>query len=249
MPRAGIGVAVQSVLWHNAQVPFDNQLIWRNCQLKSQELRPGMAIEMEDQIWLVAKYEHVKPGKGPAYAQVKLKNLITGGHLDKRFRSSETVEQINLDRREMEYLYSDSSGAVFMDSETYDQTTIDVDVLADALKYIKPNTSVNGLVYKGNVVSIELPSVVELKITDTSPGIKGATATNQFKEAIELPGDPYIRPSPARPPVRKGTASPRRADRSSPGSAALAPRPATFDEDRGRGGSGRPSFDPTSCDL
>jgi len=114
---------------------------------------------------------------------VKLKNLVTGSHQEKRYRSSETVDRITLDRREMEYLYSESSGAVFMDTENYDQTTIDQGVLGDALQYIKPNDSVNGLVYNGNVVSIELPSAVELEITDTPPGIKGVTATNQFKEA------------------------------------------------------------------
>lgn len=152
--------------------------------MKSQELRPGMAIDIDGQIWLVTKYDHVKPGKGPAYAQVKLKNLLTGSHQEKRYRSSETVDQITLDRREMEYLFSEAAGAVFMDSETYDQTTIGADILGDALQYIKPNTTVNGLVYNDNVITIELPQSVELKITDTTPGIKGATATNQFKEAI-----------------------------------------------------------------
>ena len=156
--------------------------------MKSQELRPGMAIEMEGSIWLVTKYEHVKPGKGPAYAQVKLKNLQSGSHLEKRFRSSENVDRIDLDRRDLEYLYSDQSGAIFMDNETFDQTTIGDDVLGDALKYVKPNNAVTGLVYKENVVSIELPPTVDLEITDTTPGIKGATATNQFKEATAETG-------------------------------------------------------------
>jgi elongation factor P len=114
---------------------------------------------------------------------VKLKNLVTGGHIEKRFRSGETVEEVVLDKREMEYLYSDGSGAVFMDTETYDQATIATDILGNALEYIKPNTSVTGLVHSGNVVSIDMPSVVDLEITETTPAIKGATATNQFKEA------------------------------------------------------------------
>lgn len=142
-----------------------------------------MAIQMDGQAWLVVNYEHVKPGKGPAYAQVKLKNIQTGGHLEKRLRSSETVDQVNIDRRDMEYLYSDNTGAVFMDNETYDQSTISQDVLGDAMQYLKPNTTVTGMVYEGNVISVELPAVVELEITDTTPGIKGATATNQLKEA------------------------------------------------------------------
>ena len=138
---------------------------------------------MDGQIWLVVSYEHVKPGKGPAYAQVKLKNLQTGSNIEKRFRSGEVVDQINLDRREMEYLYSDNTGAVFMDSETYDQHTIPAEVLGESLEYIKPNTVINGLVYNGNVLSVELPAAVDLEVTDTPPGIKGATATNQLKEA------------------------------------------------------------------
>ena len=138
---------------------------------------------MDGQIWLVVSYEHVKPGKGPAYAQVKLKNLQTGSNIEKRFRSGEVVDQINLDRREMEYLYSDNTGAVFMDSETYDQHTIPAEVLGESLEYIKPNTVINGLVYNGTVLSVELPAAVDLEVTDTPPGIKGATATNQLKEA------------------------------------------------------------------
>ena len=152
--------------------------------MKSQDLRNGMALGLDGQVWLVVKYEHVKPGKGPAYTQVKLKNIATGAHQEKRLRSGEDVEQVSLDRREIEYLYSDASGAVFMDCETYDQSTLPPDVLGDALVYLKPNTAVTGLVYDGKIMSIDLPPVVDLEITETAPGIKGATATNQLKEAV-----------------------------------------------------------------
>ncbi len=151
--------------------------------MKPQEVRNGLSIEIDGQPWLVVQNDHVKPGKGPAYVQVKLKNILTGGHMEKRLRSGENVEQVNIDRREMEYLYSDNTGAVFMDNETYDQTTVPQDALGDALLYLKPNTAATALVYKGNVVTVELPASVELEITDTTPGIKGATATNQLKEA------------------------------------------------------------------
>jgi len=151
--------------------------------LKSQEVRNGMAIQLNGQPWLVVSYEHVKPGKGPAYTQVKLKHVQTGANAEKRLRSGENIEQVNIDRRQMEYLYSDNTGAIFMDNETYDQITIGSDILGDALLYLKPNTAATGLVYAGNVISIELPASVELEITDTPPGIKGATATNQLKEA------------------------------------------------------------------
>ena len=152
--------------------------------MKSTELRSGMAVNLDGQIWLVVGTDHVKPGKGPAYTQAKLKNLKTGSNIEKRLRSNEDVEQAVLDRREMEYLYSDSSGAVFMDNENFDQTSIDKKVLGNAMEYLIPNTKITTLVYEGNVISLELPASVELVITETPPGIKGATATNQLKEAV-----------------------------------------------------------------
>ena len=152
--------------------------------MKAQDLRNGMAIQLDGQVWLVNSYDHVKPGKGPAYAQVKLKNLHTGSHQERRFRSSENVDQAVLDRRQMVYLYSDATGAVFMDSENYDQMTISKEVLGNALDYLIADTAITGVVYQNNVVSIELPAVVELKIVDTPPGIKDATKSNQVKEAV-----------------------------------------------------------------
>ena len=151
--------------------------------MKSQEVRNGMALEIDGQIWLVANTDHVKPGKGPAYTQLKLKNLKSGSHMDRRLRSGEDVDQAVLDRRVMEYLYSDGSGAIFMDTESFDQSTIASEILGNAMDYLKPNSALTVLVYEGNVVSIELPGTVELEITDTPPGIKDATKTNQLKEA------------------------------------------------------------------
>jgi elongation factor P len=150
--------------------------------VKAQDLRPGVAVNLDGQLCIVTHFEHVKPGKGPAYAQVKLKKL-DGGTVEKRFRTTEDVEQAVLDRREMEYLYTDSGGTVFMDSQTFDQVTVSDDLLGDARFYLKPNITITALVYEGNIVSIELPAAVDLEVTDTPPGIKGATATNQLKEA------------------------------------------------------------------
>jgi elongation factor P len=151
--------------------------------MKANDLRPGMALNENGMIFLVVKTEHVKPGKGPAFVQAKIKNLKTGQNLDKRLRTSEEVEQIILDRRDAEYLYSDGTGAVFMDSETFDQFTIPEETLGETMLYIKPNTTINVLVHNTTVVSIDLPAAVDLEITDTTPGIKNATATNQLKEA------------------------------------------------------------------
>lgn len=151
--------------------------------MKSQEIRRGMAVEMDGSPWLVISTEQVKPGKGPAYIQVKLKNLMTGSHMEKRLRTSEVIEQVNLDRREMEYLYSESGGGVFMDLETYDQITVTTDILGNTLDFIKANGQVTAHVLKGQVINVELPPVVDLEVTDTPPGIKDATKTNQLKEA------------------------------------------------------------------
>jgi len=151
--------------------------------VKATEIRNGMAINMDGQLWLVIGQDHVKPGKGPAYNQVKLKSVATGANQEKRFRSSEEVEQAMLDKREMEYLYSDNTGAVFMDNETFEQVTMPKDVLGDALSYIKENTACTVLTYEGNPISLDLPNVVDLAVADTPPGIKDATKTNQLKEA------------------------------------------------------------------
>ncbi|WP_200761296.1 elongation factor P [Poriferisphaera corsica] len=151
--------------------------------MKANDIRPGMALIVDGQLWQIIKIDHVKPGKGPAFVQTKMKNLQTGSNIEKRFRTAEDVEGVNLDRRSMEYLYSESAGAVFMDLESYDQTTIPKDVLGDSLLYTKPNQEILGLVYNGNVLSIELPAAVDLEITDTPPGVKNATVTNVMKEA------------------------------------------------------------------
>ncbi len=152
--------------------------------MKSQEIRPGMAINLDGQVWLVVDITHVKPGKGPAYTQAKLKSLTSGKNVDKRFNSGEEIEDINLDRREVEYLYSDADGAVFMDCQTYDQLTISADILDDTLLYIKPNNTITALFFNGNPMTVELPAAVDLEVTETPPGIKNATATNQLKEAV-----------------------------------------------------------------
>ncbi|MCE9591476.1 MAG: elongation factor P [Planctomycetes bacterium] len=151
--------------------------------MKSQDIRKGQAIVLDGTVFMVTQADYRTPGNLRAFMQVKIKNVKTGVILEKRLNSGEDINEVSLDRRDLEYLYSDNTGAVFMDIKSYDQLTIDPQVLGDSLLYIKPNNQVTGLVVDEKVVSIELPKVVELKITDTPPGIKGATATNQLKEA------------------------------------------------------------------
>lgn len=151
--------------------------------MKSTDLRPGMAVKMDGNLFVITKFEHRTPGNLRAFVAVKLKNVKTGAQLEKRLASGEDVEQVDLDRREMEYLYSDADGHVFMDQASYDQITVSKEMLGDDMLYVKPNTVIGALLSEGNVVSIELPKAVDLKIIDTPPGIKNATATNQLKEA------------------------------------------------------------------
>jgi elongation factor P len=152
--------------------------------VKASEMRPGMAFMIDNQLCVCAQATHVTPGNLRAFVQAKLRRLSDGVMMEKRLRSTEEVDQTFLDRRDMEYLYSDNTGHVFMDNQTYDQMVVSDDLIGDSIKYFKPNTVVTTLVHEGNIVALELPKVVELAVTDTAPGIKGATATNQLKEAV-----------------------------------------------------------------
>ena len=152
--------------------------------MKSTDLRPGMAIKVDGNLYIITQFQHVTPGNLRAFIQVKIKNVANGSIIEKRLRSGEEVEQVDMDRREMEYLYSEPSGHIFMDTGTYDQITVGDDLIGDAMKYVKPNTLVTLMMSEGRAVALELPKVVDLQVTDTQPGIKGATATNQLKEAV-----------------------------------------------------------------
>ncbi len=151
--------------------------------MKASELKSGMAVRMDGQLYVLTACALVTPGNLRSFMQVKLKGVTSGQSQEKRLRSNEEVERVALDRREIEYLYSDSSGAVFMDNETFEQFSIPSDVLGDSLLYIKPNSNLTGLVHEDKVISVELPGSVNLLVTDTTPQVRGATATNQLKEA------------------------------------------------------------------
>ncbi|MCI0366667.1 MAG: elongation factor P [Phycisphaerales bacterium] len=152
--------------------------------MKSTDLRPGMAIKLDGALSVITQFTHVTPGNLRAFVNVKIKNVINGSLIEKRLRSGEEIEVVDLDRRPMEYLYSDSSGHVFMDQDNFEQITLPGGLVGEFMGYLKPNTVITVLIAENKAVSIELPNVVELKVTDTAPGIKGATATNQLKEAV-----------------------------------------------------------------
>ena len=157
--------------------------------IKSTELRRGQALIYDGKLQIVIDTEFVKPGKGPAYVQVKMKNLDTGTIKINRFNSSDKVEDVNIDKRTMQFLYDSSWQGkgpwVFMDNETYDQVELAEDVvLPTQSQWLKDGLDVTVLVYNSNALGIDLPASVELAITETTDQAKAATATNQLKEAI-----------------------------------------------------------------
>ncbi len=146
-------------------------------------MRPGMAVKMDGQLYICVKFAHVTPGNLRAFVQAKLKRISDGAIVENRLRATEELEQAFLDKREMEYLYSDNSGHVLMDTKTFDQITVPNEIIGDLIKFFKPNTMLTAMLNGGNVVSIEIPKTVELAVTETTPQPKGATATNQMKDA------------------------------------------------------------------
>ena len=148
------------------------------------DFRNGITIEFEGNVYQIIEFQHVKPGKGAAFVRTKLKNIINGGVVEKTFRPTEKCPQARIDRKDMQYLYSDGDLFNFMDTETYDQIALNADTVGDALKFVKENEMVKICSYNGNVFAIEPPLFVELQITDTEPGFKGDTATGATKPAV-----------------------------------------------------------------
>ena len=147
------------------------------------EFKNGLTIEWEGNIYQILEFQHVKPGKGAAFVRTKLKNIISGGAIEKTFRPTEKFEQARIERQEMQYLYQDGDLYNFMDVETYDQIALNSEVVGDALKFVKENEVVKICSHKGNVFSVEPPLFVELAIIETEPGFKGDTAQGATKPA------------------------------------------------------------------
>lgn len=147
------------------------------------EFRNGLTIQYENQIYTVIEFQHVKPGKGAAFVRTKLKNLKTGSVIEKTFRPSEKMPKAHIEKKDMQYLYSDGDLFHFMDSETYDQIAINSDQIGDTLKFVKENDMVKILSHEEEVFGIEPPLFVELEIIHTEPGVKGDTATGATKPA------------------------------------------------------------------
>ena len=148
------------------------------------DFRNGLTVEMDNGIFQIIEFQHVKPGKGAAFVRTKLKNIISGGVVEKSFRPTEKFPQARIDRKDMQYLYSDGDLYNFMDVESYEQIALNGDTVGDALKFVKENEMVKICSHNGNVFSVEPPLFVELEITETEPGFKGDTATGATKPAV-----------------------------------------------------------------
>ena len=151
--------------------------------ISTNDMRPGMTLDLDGELFSIVDYQHHKPGKGHAMVRTKLKNVRTGAVLDRTFRADEKVELARVDKREMQFLYADDSGFVFMDNESYDQIQIDPDFVGDAAKFLKENQVVGIPMYQGTPIGIDLPTTVDLLITQTDPGLQGDRSSAGTKPA------------------------------------------------------------------
>ena len=158
------------------------------------DFRNGLTVLIEGNIYQILEFQHVKPGKGAAFVRTKLKNIISGGVVEKTFRPTEKFENAHIERKEMQYLYQDGELYHFMDVETFDQIAVDGDTVGDSLKFVKENEMVKVCSHEGNVFSVEPPISVELEVTETEPGVKGDTATGATKPAIVETGASVLVP-------------------------------------------------------
>lgn len=147
------------------------------------DLKTGLTLQLDNGLWSVVEFLHVKPGKGAAFVRSKLKNVETGQVVEKTFRAGEKVAKAMLDRREMQYLYKEGNEYVMMDNETYEQLQVTADQIGDGIKYLKENMVVQVLMHDSRIIGIDLPSHVVLEVTDTPPSEKGNTAQGGTKPA------------------------------------------------------------------
>ncbi|MEZ5772824.1 elongation factor P [Defluviimonas denitrificans] len=153
-------------------------------KINGNEIRPGNVLEHDGGLWAAVKVNHVKPGKGGAFAQVELKNLRDGRKLNERFRSEDKVERVRLDQKDQQFLYETDGRLVFMDSETFEQTELDADLLGDRRPFLQDGMTATIEYYGEEALSVALPQKVTCKVVETEPVVKGQTAANSYKPAI-----------------------------------------------------------------
>jgi len=153
-------------------------------KINGNEIRPGNVIEHNGALWVAVKTQAVKPGKGPAYNQVELKNLIDGTKLNERFRSSETVERVRLEQKDYQFLYTQGDMLVFMDTDTYEQLEIPVDFVGERAAFLQDGMTVTVEVHQDRPIGVSLPDQVTLAIAEADPVVKGQTAASSYKPAV-----------------------------------------------------------------
>ena len=170
-------------------------------KINGNEIRPGNVIQHKGGLWVAVKTQAVKPGKGPAYAQVELKNLIDGTKLNERFRSSETVERVRLDEHEYQYLFAENDSVTLMDNQTYEQISVAKDLIGAPAVFLQDGMTVTVMSYEGETISVALPDTVVMTITEADPVVKGQTASSSYKPGVLENGERIMVP----PHIESGT--------------------------------------------
>lgn len=165
--------------------------------VRATEVKRGMVISQDNDLWVIVDYEHITPGNWRAIHQIKLKNLKTGNQRQLRLGSSDTLEEVFLDKKECQYLYKDQTGFVFMDNETFDQFPLQEDVVGEAMKYTTENSNIMVTFHDGTPISVEVPPAVTLKVIEAEPAARGNTATSVTKTVkvetgLEVKAPPHI---------------------------------------------------------
>ncbi len=153
-------------------------------KINGNAIRPGMVIEHQDRLWVAVKIQHTQPGKGGAYLQVELKDIRDGTKLNERFRASENVERVRLDQKPYRYLYADGDLLTFMDEESYEQISLNKELVGEGIVFLQEDAVVTIESYEGSPLSIALPDTVTLTVTETEPVVKGQTAAASYKPAL-----------------------------------------------------------------
>jgi len=153
-------------------------------KINGNEIRPGYILEHDGGLWIAVKTQHVKPGKGGAFAQVEMKNIRTGSKLNERFRSADKVEQVRLEQKDQQFLYESDGMLVFMDSETYEQIELPADILGDRRPFLQDGMTIQIEYHESEALNATLPQKVTCTIVETEPVVKGQTAANSFKPAV-----------------------------------------------------------------
>ncbi len=152
--------------------------------ITTNDFKTGQTIQHEDNIYVVLEFQHVKPGKGSAFVRSKLRNLRTGAVIDKTWRAGEKVATAMIEKDKMQYLYADGDMHVFMNNETYEQIEMHVDQIREQLNFMKENTEVSVVSFEGEILGVDVPEKVTLKVVDAVPGVRGNTAAHATKDAV-----------------------------------------------------------------